>query len=161
MAEKQVHVSRVTAVSDWGPPYGIQNLIDNNFDSYFSTSSTHPHPQRELLWIQIHLSKAFMVSKVILFNRKDDATDHRKRTMNLGVRVGTVSIDMVLSHQDQLRQIESNEWCAKFPRPALSGERIEMRCPAPMRGDSVSIHGLSNEVDYLIIAELQVYGKGK
>ena len=131
--------------------FGAKNVLDNNVDTFFSTSNIngigYGYP-----WVRIELVNISIVHRVVITNRMDCCGD---RLQNLDVRIG---ISNVLPSETGSKT--ENILCSNYVGPGRNGEVVTIECTEPIEGKYVILQ-LMYDPAILNFAEVEVYGTGK
>ena len=68
----------------------MKKLIDNDLENFHQTEITRG--ANHISWFQFELSKEVVVTKVLIFNRKDRV---QQQTIKLLLRVGYAKVDLI------------------------------------------------------------------
>ena len=135
------------ASSVYGPitgAYGPPKAMDNDLETIF-----HSDVAGEMdPWLQIELEYVATVHQVIIINRKDCCGNSMK---NVALRVGLIKFTKGMDLKD-------DEICAKYQGPGKNGEKIEIKCSSPMKGEYVSIHLIEHTPAKINLMEIITYG---
>ena len=125
--------------------YPIKNLIDNDPNSfYLSSSIPTPYP-----WIEIELMNETLVEHLKITNRKDCCGE---RLSNIEIRVG----NKAMSSRSRRSIVYENELCARYSGPAKDGETVWVSCRRPISGKYITIQPKDDTIVYMNIAEIDV-----
>ena len=120
--------------------------IDNDEDTMYHTGEG-PN-DRTNPWLQIELGYAATVHQVIIINRKNCCGNDMK---NVALRVGLIKFTKGMDLKD-------DEICAKYQGPGKNGEKIEIKCSSPMKGQYVSMHLIEHTPAKINLMEIITYG---
>ena len=132
-----------SSAHDKFPP---SQAIDNDIDTMYHTGEG-PN-DRTNPWLQIELGYAATVHQVIIINRKNCCGNDLK---NVALRVGLIKFTKGMDLKD-------DEICAKYQGPGTNGEKIEIKCSSPMKGQYVSIHLIEHTPAKINLMEIITYG---
>ena len=130
-----------SAHSNYPPSQAIDNDKDTMFHSDNTIDKTNP-------WLQIELEYVATVHQAIIINRKDCCGNSMK---NVALRVGLIKFTKGMDLKD-------DEICAKYQGPGTNGEKIEIKCSSPMKGQYVSIHLIEHTPAKINLMEIIIYG---
>ena len=134
----------------------MKKLIDNDLDNFHQTEITRG--ANHISWFQFELSKEVVVTKVLIFNRKDQV---QQQTIKLLLRVGYAKVDLIKHVWYRNRQLNLNARCSEWRfKEGETGEQIDMRCHEGQQGNIVSIQTTDTSIRQLGFAEVHIYGKG-